>query len=227
MVERFLGKKHNQFEGMTDEHVQVSKLSIDDLHQLECERMEQNAWWSESESLLVRIDDEPVLSFYIKLFVIERPDSVFFFNKPYNSDYNSKTPSERMTVPCSEYISKTVKFVKSHYDFGELYMEFIYGNCIKKQDELWEHCYRSGGTVLQCEVQSHVQFRTRRIFPVITKNLFSIGHLRQKMENQETLMIINLEPTFVLYLPSESWPRSLLRAVVFRPSLSLKRAFSL
>ena len=68
--------------------------------------------------------------------MIERPDSVFFFNKPYNSDYNSKTPSERMTVPCSEYISKTVKFVKSHYDFGELYMEFIYGNCIKKQDEL-------------------------------------------------------------------------------------------
>ena len=51
MVERFLGKKHNQFEGMTDEHVQVSKLSIDDLHQLECERIKQNAWWSESESL--------------------------------------------------------------------------------------------------------------------------------------------------------------------------------
>lgn len=44
-------KTQLQFEGMTDEHVQVSQLSIDDLHQLECERMEQNAWRPESESL--------------------------------------------------------------------------------------------------------------------------------------------------------------------------------
>ena len=35
-----------------------------------------------------------------------------------------------MTVPCSDYISKIVKFDESHYDFGELYMESIYGNCM-------------------------------------------------------------------------------------------------
>lgn len=105
--------------------------------------MERNAWWTANE-VAQRMDDAPVLSTYIQSFVTERPEMAFFFNKPYIDDYRNKAPSKRMSVPGSGYISKVVNFMESHYDYGELYMEFIHGNCINKKDKLCENCERNG-----------------------------------------------------------------------------------
>ena len=34
--------------------------------------------------------------------------------------------------------------MEEHYDFGELYVEFIHGNCASKQGELCAHCVQKG-----------------------------------------------------------------------------------
>ena len=55
---------HKQFEGLTDD--EISALSLQDYEQLEAERMQKNAW-RVTDQLVMRLDDAPVHSEFIRL----------------------------------------------------------------------------------------------------------------------------------------------------------------
>ena len=119
---------HKRFEGLTDE--EILSLSLQEYDALEEERMQKNAWRVAHE-VSARIDDAPVLSEYIKSLVSNKPDEGLFFNQDVLKEYNSKSIEQKKEVPGASYIKKIIDFRDKHYQQGELYLEFLKGDCSK------------------------------------------------------------------------------------------------
>ena len=113
---------HKRFEGLSED--EIASLSLEEYEKAEEERIERNAWKVANE-IAARIDDAPVHSEYIKCFVAHKGEDGLFFNQDYLKEYMSKSGERKKDVPGAAYMKKIVSFRDTHYERGELYMEYL------------------------------------------------------------------------------------------------------
>lgn len=143
---------HKRFDGLTDE--EISCLDLQEYEKMEEERTRKNAWKVANE-VCRRIHDAPVHSEYIKSFVSEKPNDGLFFNQDLLKEYSSKTSEQRKSVPGATYIKKIIDFRDSHYQHGELYMEYLKGDCSKSSSD--------GRQCAQCQSSEWISPKMSRI----------------------------------------------------------------
>ena len=91
--------------------------------------MQKNAW-RVAKDVTDRIQDEPgPAGDIIKSFVTTRKDKQFFFNAEYLIDFTSATEAKQKDMPGHAYFQKIETFLKQHIQVGELYLEFLKGDC--------------------------------------------------------------------------------------------------
>ena len=105
-------------------------------------RMKKNTWRVAEEERL-RIDGEPAPNGFLGAIVSEKPGEEFFYSKEYLSKYNNTSKSKRHVIPGHAYFNRVESFFESHYERGELYFEFLKGDCSRK-GELCETCRENG-----------------------------------------------------------------------------------
>ena len=103
--------------------------------------------------------------------VSEKPGAEFLSNKEYLTKYNGTSKSKHHEVPRHAYFNKAQAFFESHYDKGELHMEFLKGDCLQKDGELCDTCssaenewiYRPGNEMHTTHLsRSHPQARRKQ-----------------------------------------------------------------
>ncbi|KXJ16893.1 hypothetical protein AC249_AIPGENE3754 [Exaiptasia diaphana] len=82
------------------------------------------------------IDSEPAPKGFLTAIVSEKRGKEFFYNKEYLAKFNITANSKRDKVPGHAYFEKVESFFESHYEKGELYMEFL-----KDASQLPNHHY--------------------------------------------------------------------------------------
>lgn len=117
-----------RFDDLSDEEVQ--NMTLSSYEQYEDNRMERNAW-RVSQDIASRIDDAPVLSSYIKSLVTEKEQDSFFFNKDQLQEFGRASDVQKQNVTGYHYFSKISGYIDSHYEKGELYMEFLKDGCTR------------------------------------------------------------------------------------------------
>ena len=99
--------------------------------------MEKNAWHC-AEEVRKRVDGAPVFHEFIKSYLT--PKDTFFFNQEYLKEFQSSSSCDyKERVPGYHYIKKIMNFIESHYQIGELYMEYAKESC-KVNGEACEKC---------------------------------------------------------------------------------------
>lgn len=98
-----------------------------------------------AEEVRIRIDGEPAPHGFLSAIVSEKPGNQFFYNKHWLMKYNSASKTKRLGVPVHSYFAKIEQFFQSHYERGELYMEYLKGDCLKSEGELCSSCLVEGG----------------------------------------------------------------------------------
>lgn len=117
---------------------EISSLGLKEFEELEEKRMRENAWMVARE-LANRLDGAPVLSEYIHGLVAE-PIEEQFFDRENIKLYSASSVNMKNTVPGAGYIRKTLEFFDTHFQVGELYMEYIKGGCVKTLGKLCSYC---------------------------------------------------------------------------------------
>lgn len=125
---------------MTNED--IAALSLKEYDKIEEDRMEFNAWEIAKE-ITNRIDGAPVLGEYIRALTAEPAKNQFFFNKEELSKYTAASQGTKMSLPGAGYIRKIFAFMESHYQYGELYMEYIKESCKNDEEEVCDVCQAS------------------------------------------------------------------------------------
>ncbi len=82
--------------------------------------MQKNAW-RVTDQLVMRLDDAPVHSEFIRSLRSDAEDEQFFFNKGLMKDYVQKSQEARKKIPGAAYFQKIFQFYDDHYESGELY----------------------------------------------------------------------------------------------------------
>ena len=96
--------------------------------------MENNAW-DVAKEVKERIHDAPVLKKYITAYLTMKPEYQFFFNEANIFAFNkAKSDTSREQIPGTGYMNKISTFIESHYNVGELYMEFLKRTCSEHSD---------------------------------------------------------------------------------------------
>jgi len=131
---------YKQYDGLDEE--ELKNKSKEELEELEEKRMMSNAW-RVAEDVRLRIDGEPAPKGFIHAIVSEQPGESFFYNKEYLSKYCAIAKSNQHEIPGHAYFSSVEDFFDSHYDRGELYMEYLKGDC-RRKGELCGTCKENG-----------------------------------------------------------------------------------
>ena len=121
---------------------EIANLSLQDYDKLEQQRMEFNAW-EVAKEITNRIDGAPVLSEYIRALTAEPISNQRFFNKEELVKYVAASEASKASLPGSAYTRKIFTFMKTHYQFGELYMEYLKASCKTDEMEACESCQAS------------------------------------------------------------------------------------
>ena len=109
-------------------------MSVKDFQEYEKKRMENNAW-DVAKEVKERIHDAPVLKEYITAYLTMKPEDQFFFNGANILAFNkAKRDTSREQIPGSGCMNKISTFIESHYNVGELYMEFLKRACSEHSD---------------------------------------------------------------------------------------------
>lgn len=89
-------------------------------------------FWGPPLSLIGNYVFGPPLSTCIKSVLTACPDSALFLNKPIHQRLLQESSGHQREWPFQGQgiFLRLIKIKDGHYDFGELYMEFIHGNCI-------------------------------------------------------------------------------------------------
>lgn len=131
---------HKRFEGMSEE--EIEQLSLPEYEKLEEERMRKNAW-RVAEELAERVDGEPAPNGFIKCKVTQKENERFLWDSEYLEKYSSvKSESGKEVIPGHGYYKKLEEFIELHFQIGELYIEYLKGDCESKSDlcnfcQLW------------------------------------------------------------------------------------------
>ena len=95
--------------------------------------MERNAW-RVAHDIALLIDDAPVLSDYIRAFLIEWRRRPFFFITGPSFMITWRHLKVQKNVFKYIYFAKICYYINDHYDVGELFMGFVKVTCkVKKR----------------------------------------------------------------------------------------------
>lgn len=102
--------------------------------------MEKNAW-TVAKNVAERINHEPgPAGDYMQAFVTPHHNRQFFFNTKQLRQFLSTPDSKRKTIPGAAYFTKLDTFLKEHVQVGELYLEYLKGDCGNTKKTLCEFC---------------------------------------------------------------------------------------
>ena len=119
---------------------EIKKLSVEDVKQLEEDAMQKNVW-RVAKDVTERIQDEPgPAGDFMKAFVTPRENEQFFFNAKQLREFTSAAESKQKDVPGHAYFQKIETFLKQHVQVGELYLEFLKGDCKQTSGKLCDFC---------------------------------------------------------------------------------------
>lgn len=122
------------------ENDEIKQLSIDDINKLEENAMERNAW-RVAKDVTERIQGEPGPGGdFIQAFVTPRKEDQFFFNTEQLKQFVSTAESKQEGVPGYAYFKKIDAFIEQHVQVGELYLEYMKGDCQQNSGVLCEFC---------------------------------------------------------------------------------------
>lgn len=131
-------KFYDALGGLTQE--EIKSLSLDDIKKREELAMEKNAW-TVAKNVAERISDEPgPAGDYMQSYVTPCKDRHFFFNTEHLRQFLSTPDSKRKTIPGNAYFTKLDTFMKEHVQVGELYLEYLKGDCENTKKTLCEFC---------------------------------------------------------------------------------------
>ena len=133
-----------RFEGTTDE--EIDSLTLEQYNDIEEQRDQRNAW-SVSREVARRVDGAPCMGEHIKATTAIEPSESFFWNKEYiEKFYKRQSLAAKKEIPGYFYVSQIIAFDEIHTEGGELYREFLKGDCETKTGELCDwckaHCFR-------------------------------------------------------------------------------------
>lgn len=102
--------------------------------------MQKNAWHV-AKYVTERIQDEPgPAGDFMKAFLTPREIEQFFFNAKLLREFTSAAESKQKDVPGHAYFQKIETFLKQHVQVGELYLEFLKGDCKQTSGKLCDFC---------------------------------------------------------------------------------------
>ena len=106
--------------------------------------VEKNVWRACFELSLI-IDDEPGPSknSFLTSAVTPSKEKYFFTDKDYLTEFYSKSETQRITIPGHPYYNKLQCFIDNHFEIGELYLEYLKGDCKGKLGDFCDFCKSS------------------------------------------------------------------------------------
>ncbi|XP_070539440.1 uncharacterized protein [Ptychodera flava] len=129
---------HSPFEDLSPEEIQ--QLPLDDYTVRIENAMESNAFRVATD-LACRVDDAPGPGGdFMKSYVTPKQDRQFFFDKPYLDRFTAASKGQKKMVPGHAYYTKLQQFIDDHYEIGDLYMEFLKFDCIKRLGHKCDFC---------------------------------------------------------------------------------------
>ncbi|XP_062616534.1 uncharacterized protein LOC134278232 [Saccostrea cucullata] len=132
---------HKPLDELSDEEIQ--NLSSSDLEMRKEKALEKNAW-DVAEQVCVRIDQaKGPAGDFLHAYVTDRPDERFFWNSEYLKKYTEASKSTKVTIPGHGYFKKIHDFLASHFESGELYMEYRKNSCLDDDGERCVFCTNS------------------------------------------------------------------------------------
>ena len=129
---------HKKFDGLTDD--MIASVSVADFDRLEEARMEKNAW-AVAHELSSQIDDAPATGGpFLECYVTDPPEDMFLFNKAELLGYSRAPAAVQRNLPGAAYFRKIFSYIQDHYQAGELYFEFLCGECRITTGQLCDSC---------------------------------------------------------------------------------------
>ena len=119
------------FEGLSMENIE--ELSSNDVEELELKRMKFNAF-KVCEEVSQRLDRATGPGGYLKSFVTDSLDKLFFFDKEYVDEYLSK-PKNATVLVCN-YYQNLERFLENHCQKREKFLEFVKFECQNRNGEV-------------------------------------------------------------------------------------------
>ncbi len=91
------------------------------------------------EDLCYRVDDAPgPAGDYMKAYVT--PDQPFFFDRKYLDQYIKASKLQKVNCPGHGYYGKLEKDIEDHAEVGDMYIEFLKGDCRKHRTTQCQQC---------------------------------------------------------------------------------------
>lgn len=117
----------------------IEELSVDDIKKRE-EAMEQNAG-KVAKDVVDRIQHEPgPARDFMQPFLTPQSDLQFFFNTEQLRQFVSSAESRQKHIPGFAYFKKITMFLKQHMQVGELYLEYLKGECKQTSGVMCDFC---------------------------------------------------------------------------------------
>ena len=131
-------KFHDALDGLTQD--EIAALSLDDIKKRDELAMKQNAW-TVAQNVAERINHEPgPAGDYMQSFLTPHKNAQFFFNTEQLRQFVSAPDSKKKDIPGSAYFKKINTFMEEHVQVGELYLEYIKGDCQNTNKTLCGFC---------------------------------------------------------------------------------------
>ena len=127
------------FRDMSDEEISV--LSNEQIEELEESAAEKNGW-SCCYDIALQVDGAPGPHGTMENYLTEKENGSFFYNSEYVKLYQNRKDKE--VTPGYHYFKKIEEFLKSHYERGDNYFEYIKFGCSDTGSESCEFCRVSG-----------------------------------------------------------------------------------
>lgn len=107
---------------------------------MENQRDRKNAWRVPRE-VSNRVDGAPCMGDHMKITTAIEPSEGFFWNKEYlETFYKTQSLTAKQKIPGYFYICKITDSDELHTQSGELYREFLKGDCKTKTGKLCDWC---------------------------------------------------------------------------------------
>ena len=118
----------------------LDNLTLEQYNVIENQRDRKNAWGVARE-VSNRVDGAPCMGEHMKATTAIEPSEGFFWNKEYlETFYKTQSLTAKQKIPGYFYICKITDFDELHTQSGELYREFLKGDCKTKTGELCDWC---------------------------------------------------------------------------------------
>ena len=138
--DRIHWEQKEMFEGLSEE--QKANMSLEEFTQYEDERSQYNVYET-CKDLSMRVQDAPGPKgrFYpMTGLVSEKPEEMFFWDTPYLVASINASQSAQKELPGYNYYNKLTKFLSSHFEVGELHMEYRKSDCKLKEGPFCDFC---------------------------------------------------------------------------------------